>query len=68
MKICFDTGDDGFKEWVKDMLAQLVTEETSSSSGCTDSDDSAFVDHMEPGEQLKVNGMSGRKKRCRSLH
>lgn len=61
LKICNNDSNDGFAEWVNDMLQKLTAEESSSSSS-SESDDSTFRDYMEPGEQLKVNGMRGGKR------
>ena len=65
MKICLGNDDTDFNDWVKEMLDQFTVEETTStSSSATDSDeDTPFVDHMEPMEQLRINGMRGGKRK-----
>ena len=60
MKMCLGTSNDGFNDWLKEMLAKVTADETTSSSSSTDTDDATFVDRMEPGEQLKINGMKGK--------
>ena len=62
MKICNNDSNDGFTEWVNVMLDKLTTEDSSSPSPSSDPDESTFNDFMEPGEQLKVNGMRGEKR------
>ena len=56
-KICFDenNNDNGFKDWVQELLAEASKDPHSSSSESEESM-KPFVDHIEPGEQGKING------------
>lgn len=65
-KICFGRSNDGFKEWAQEVLDKVRMDETgSSSSSAEENDDTVFVDHIEPGEQLKINGMLGEKRKVK---
>ena len=54
-KICFDEATPIFSEWVNEMLSKASAKSSEESS---DPEDvvKPFVDHIEPGEQGKING------------
>jgi len=54
-KICFDEATPVFSEWVNEMLSKASSKSSEESS---DSEDAVvpFVDHIEAGEQGKING------------
>ena len=55
-KLCFNENtDSGFKEWINELLAE-ASKVSDSSSSETDEALQPFVDHIEPGEQGKING------------
>ena len=54
-KVCFDEATPVFSEWVNEMLSKASAKSSDASSDSED-DVAPFVDHIEPGEQGKING------------
>ena len=58
----FDKKDNGFKEWVQDLFLKSLkatgsdVPEDDDEEGTNEEDESIFRDHIEPGEQGRING------------
>ena len=55
-KICFDEIDDGFSEWVTQLLTRVARGEADTSGDDTDSAERPFNDCIESGEMGRING------------
>jgi hypothetical protein len=57
-KVCYDEIDDGFSEWVSQLLTRAARLEPDMARSDTDTDSSErpFNDSIEPGEMVRVNG------------
>ena len=61
--MCFNESVHEFKDWTKRLLQEAATDIESGSSDHSDSDDEmrrrVFKDFIEPGEQVRINGIEG---------
>ena len=62
--MCFADNNPGFKEWLSELLQEVAADGAGDDDDdvgpCSDDDDvndqAVFQDHIEPGEQRRING------------